>query len=167
MVSRCCVRPNCCSTDRHTRRGRRYIPGISHCQIILCKMRQIPQYAPHSRLTLPLLFPLSPREQINGLYNYLHAGQLIINLSISCCFHLEHRASVKRFVSLQFLNLRQSAGLLGRRISPTYLHRTTWAQNKRRQTSIPWVGFEPTIAMFVRAKTFHALSRAVSMIGWS
>jgi hypothetical protein len=30
---------------------------------------------------------------------------------------LEHRASVKRFVSLQFLNLRQSVGLLGRVIS--------------------------------------------------
>jgi hypothetical protein len=30
----------------------------------------------------------------------------------------EHRASVKRFVSLQFLNLRQLVGLLGRGISP-------------------------------------------------
>jgi hypothetical protein len=33
-------------------------------------------------------------------------------------FHLEHRASVKRFVSRQFFNLRQSVGLLGRWISP-------------------------------------------------
>jgi hypothetical protein len=32
----------------------------------------------------------------------------------SCCSHLQHTASVKRFVSLQFLNLRQSVGLLGR-----------------------------------------------------
>jgi hypothetical protein len=31
---------------------------------------------------------------------------------------LGHRASVKRFVSHQFLNLRQSVGLLGREISP-------------------------------------------------
>jgi hypothetical protein len=30
-----------------------------------------------------------------------------------CCSQLEHKASVKRFVSLQFLNLRQSVGLLG------------------------------------------------------
>jgi hypothetical protein len=30
----------------------------------------------------------------------------------SCCSLLEHRASVKRFVSLQFLNLRQSVGPL-------------------------------------------------------
>jgi hypothetical protein len=35
----------------------------------------------------------------------------------SCCSRLEHRASVKRFVSLQFLNLRHSIGLLGRVIS--------------------------------------------------
>jgi hypothetical protein len=43
----------------------------------------------------------------------------------SCCSHLEHRASVKRSVSLQFLNLRYSVGLFGREISPSqgrYLH---------------------------------------------
>jgi hypothetical protein len=37
----------------------------------------------------------------------------------SFCSHLEHRASVKRFVSLLFLNLRQSVGLLGRGIRPS------------------------------------------------
>jgi hypothetical protein len=40
-------------------------------------------------------------------------------LFYSCCTHLEHRTSVKRFVSLQFLNLRQSVGLLGQGISPS------------------------------------------------
>jgi hypothetical protein len=88
-----------------------------------------------------------------------------IYLSIySCCSHLEHRTAVKRFVSLQFLNLRQSVGLLGRGISPTqgrYLHRTTQTQNKRRQTSLLWVGFEPTIPAFEQEKTFHALDRVV------
>jgi hypothetical protein len=77
----------------------------------------------------------------------------------SCCSHLEHRASVKSFISFQFLNLRQSVGLLGRGISPTqgrYLHRTTQRQNKSRQTSMPSVGFEPTIPTFERAKTVHA-----------
>jgi hypothetical protein len=33
--------------------------------------------------------------------------------------HLEQKASVKRFVSLQFLDLRQSMGLLERGISPS------------------------------------------------
>jgi hypothetical protein len=44
---------------------------------------------------------------------------------------------VKPFVSLQILNLRQLAGLLGRGISPTqgrYLHRTRETQNNRRHT---------------------------------
>jgi hypothetical protein len=53
----------------------------------------------------------------------------------SCCSHLEHRTSVKRFVSFQFLNPTQSVGLLGRWISPSqgcYLRRTTQTQNKCR-----------------------------------
>jgi hypothetical protein len=40
----------------------------------------------------------------------------------SCCLHLEHRESVKCFVSLQFLNFRQLVGLLGRGISPSQSH---------------------------------------------
>jgi hypothetical protein len=50
---------------------------------------------------------------------HLPTACLPICLSISCCSLLEHSASVKRFVSLQFLNLRQSVGLFGRGISPT------------------------------------------------
>jgi hypothetical protein len=30
---------------------------------------------------------------------------------------------------------------------------------------MPWVGFEPTILVFERAKTFHALDRAAAVIG--
>jgi hypothetical protein len=85
----------------------------------------------------------------------------------SCCSNVKHGASVKRFVSLQFLNIRQSVGLLGLLISPSqgrYLHRTTQTQNKRRQTSIPWVGFEPTIPGFERAKIVHALDRATTAV---
>jgi hypothetical protein len=60
---------------------------------------------------------------------------------------------------------RQSVGLLGRVISPSqdrYLHRTTQTQNKRRQTSMPQVGFELTTPVFVRTKTFRALDSAAS-----
>jgi hypothetical protein len=80
---------------------------------------------------------------------------------------LEHIASVKRFVSLQFLNLRQSVGLLGRGISTLqgrYLHRTAQTQNKSRQTSMPWMGFELTIPVFEQAKTVRALDRAATVI---
>jgi hypothetical protein len=55
-----------------------------------------------------------------------------------CCSHLEHRASVKRFVSLQFLNLRQSVGHLGRGISPSqglYLYTNT---EKRKHPCFEW-----------------------------
>jgi hypothetical protein len=62
---------------------------------------------------------------------------------------LEHRTSVKRFISLHFLNLRQSVGLLGRGIRPSQGRYLTQTQNKRKQTSIPWVGFEPTIPAWV------------------
>jgi hypothetical protein len=34
-----------------------------------------------------------------------------------------------------------------------YLHMTTQTQNKRTQTSMPRVGFEPTFPVFERAKT--------------
>jgi hypothetical protein len=54
-------------------------------------------------------------------------GWLVGWLVYSCSSHLEHRTSVKRFVSLQFLNLRLSVGLLGPVISPSqgrYLTRT-------------------------------------------
>jgi hypothetical protein len=47
---------------------------------------------------------------------------------------------------------------------PLPTHRTTQTQNKRTQTSMPWVGFEFTIPVFERAKTFHALDRATTMI---
>jgi hypothetical protein len=64
----------------------------------------------------------------------------------------------------------QSVGLLGLGISPSegrYIHRTTQTKTKRTQTSIPRVGFEPTIPVFERAKTVHALDRAATVIGCS
>jgi hypothetical protein len=45
----------------------------------------------------------------------------------------------------------QSVGLFGRGI------RTTQTQNKRTQTCMPQVGFEPTTPAFERAKTVHVL----------
>jgi hypothetical protein len=48
---------------------------------------------------------------------------------------------------------------------PLSTHRTTLTQNKRTQTFMPWVGFEPTIPAFERAKTVHALDCAATVIG--
>jgi hypothetical protein len=44
--------------------------------------------------------------------------------------------------------------------------RATQTQNKHTQTSTPWVGFEPTIPAFDRAKTVHALDCAATVIGY-
>jgi hypothetical protein len=48
---------------------------------------------------------------------------------------------------------------------PLPTQRTTKTRNKRKQTSMPLVGFEPTIPAFERAKTVHALDCAVTGIG--
>jgi hypothetical protein len=47
---------------------------------------------------------------------------------------------------------------------PLSIHRTAQTQNKRTQTSIPQVGFEPMIPVFERAKTIHTLDRTATMI---
>jgi hypothetical protein len=83
----------------------------------------------------------------------------------SCSSHLENKASVKRFLSLQFLNRRQSIWLLGRGISPSQSRYLTQTQNKCKQTSMPRVGFKLAIPMFERAKTFRALDGAATVIG--
>jgi hypothetical protein len=45
------------------------------------------------------------------------------------------------------------------------IHRTTQTQNKRTQTSMPGVGFDPTIRVFERVKAVHSLDCAVTVIG--
>jgi hypothetical protein len=84
----------------------------------------------------------------------------------SCCSHWEHRASVKRFVSLQFLNPRQSVGLLGRRSAhrKAAIYTGQHAQNKRTQISITWVEFETTIPVLERAKSFHTSNQTAGTL---
>jgi hypothetical protein len=50
-------------------------------------------------------------------------------------------------------------------VRPLLAHRIAQIQNKRTQTSMPQVGFEPTIPVFARAKTIHATDRAAAVIG--
>jgi hypothetical protein len=104
-----------------------------------------------------------------ALYTHVEAGLPIFSyisyyqsIYLPIYFLLLPRTYVKRFVSLQFLNLRQSIGLLGRWISQTqgrYLHRQN-KQNKRRHLC------EPTIPVFEWEKTFHALHLAATVIGY-
>jgi hypothetical protein len=48
---------------------------------------------------------------------------------------------------------------------PLPSHRTTQTQNKGKQTSMPWVGFEPTTTVSERAKTAHTIDPAITVIG--
>jgi hypothetical protein len=48
---------------------------------------------------------------------------------------------------------------------PLPAHRTAQTQNKRTQTSMPRMRFQPTIPVFERGKTAHALDRAATVIG--
>jgi hypothetical protein len=66
-----------------------------------------------------------------------------------------------------FLTYTQSAGILGRGISLSqgrYPNPEQQKQNKRTKTSMPRVGFEPTIPVFERAKTVHASDKAAIVI---
>jgi hypothetical protein len=65
--------------------------------------------------------------------------------------------------AFQFLNLCTASRTPW--TGPLSTHRTTQTQNKRRQISIPRMGFEPTIPAFQRAKTVHALDRAATEMG--
>jgi hypothetical protein len=63
---------------------------------------------------------------------------------------------------------RQSVGLLRRGSALSQgrcLQRTTQTQNEWGQICMPRGGFEPTIPVFERAKTFHALDSAATVIG--
>jgi hypothetical protein len=68
-----------------------------------------------------------------------------------------------------FLIHTESVGLLGRGISPSqgrYLHTVEHkTYSKRTQTSLLRMRFEPTIPVFERAKTVHALDHAATIIG--
>jgi hypothetical protein len=72
---------------------------------------------------------------------------------------------MKRFVSLQFLNPRTVGGTPWMGDQPVVRPLAIQTQNKHGQTSMPCVGFEPTIPAFERAKTVHALDRATTAIG--
>jgi hypothetical protein len=50
-------------------------------------------------------------------------------------------------------------------VRPLRAHRTAQRQNKHTQTSMPWVGFKPTIPVCERTKTVHALYLAATVIG--
>jgi hypothetical protein len=106
-------------------------------------------------LSIPLSIYLSaclsvclPAYQPPCLYTYLPAylpACLSIYLSIHppihlyfSCSHLEYKTSVKLFVSLQFLNLRQPVGSLEGGSTSRKAYTYTQTHNKHRHSCLEW-----------------------------
>jgi hypothetical protein len=100
-----------------------------------------------------------------SIYVYMY---LFIYLSIYLSMTLP--PFVGSWPLFRFLNLfTQSVGPLGRGMSLSqgrYMHTGQHKHNKRTQTSMPQVEFEPTIPVFERAKTVHVLDHATNVIGF-
>jgi hypothetical protein len=75
---------------------------------------------------------------------------------------LEHRTSVKRFVSLQFLKSYTGGRTPWTGDEPVVRPLTTQDNTNRANAEI--VGFEPTIPVFQRARAVHALDRTANLI---
>jgi hypothetical protein len=86
------------------------------------------------------------------------------NVFLSIYLFVSPQPSVGPWQLFQSLDLFiQTVRSLGRGISPS--QGTTQTQNKRTQISMPQMRFEPTIPLFERAKTVHALDRAATVTG--
>jgi hypothetical protein len=106
---------------------------------------------------------------LNDSWTHTNFHPFFLSLSLSpVAPSLEHRAFVKFFISLQFFNPKTAVELLRRGISSSqsrFLHRRKQTPNNRAQTSMLWVGFEPTFPEFERAKTVHFLVLVATVIG--
>jgi hypothetical protein len=69
------------------------------------------------------------------------------------------------FSFLIFLHCRQDSLGGDQPSQGRYLHTGQHKQNEGTQTSTPQMGFEPTIPVFERAKTIHAVDLAAVVIG--
>jgi hypothetical protein len=104
------------------------------------------------------------KESGNGLFQ-----SSVFSLNVCLSVYLWIYSPCGPWPLFQFLNVYTVGRTLWAvdqpvaKLLPT--HRTTQTQNKRRQTSIPSVGFEPTIPVFERAKTVHALDRPATVTG--
>jgi hypothetical protein len=103
----------------------------------------------------------------------MHVSQrqvLLMNLDHSCIHPLMAYSpflTTGRFFRFVILNMvdgtRWTSDQLVARPLPT--RRTTQTQNKRREISMPWAGFEPATPVLKRAKTVHVSDRPGTVNG--
>jgi hypothetical protein len=105
------------------------------------------------------------RNVLRSRANFDLRGNISVHLSVYLSMALQPFAGP--WPLFQFHDLIQSrrTPLAGNRpvAKPLTAHRTAQTQNKRTQTSIPWVGFEPTTPVLERAKTVYVLDRATTV----
>jgi hypothetical protein len=123
-------------------------------------------------MKLNLLFSCIPsltERSFSTLCSYIKRQLIMLGVDYRCVsLSLWLYSPCGSWPLFSFLIYTQSVGLLGRGISPSqgrYLHRTTQTQNKRTQTSMFRVWFEPTIPVLERAKTVHAVDCTATVIG--
>jgi hypothetical protein len=100
---------------------------------------------------------------------FLHSHSPPIHPPIHPSIHIWLYSSCGAWPLFQFLNLYtvgRNPWTVDQPVArPLPTHRTTQTHNKLTETSMPRVGFEPTIPILERAKTFHALDPAAIVIG--
>jgi hypothetical protein len=98
----------------------------------------IPIYEECGICDLRTLSHLRMQKVYENVYHNKHKCAYVISL-FPLAPNLEHKATVKRFASLQFRNPKRVSGtpwMGDQSVKGRYLHRTTQTQNKPRQTSI-------------------------------
>jgi hypothetical protein len=93
---------------------------------------------------------------------------ICISVYLSLCLSMAVQTFVGPWPLFRFLDFSPVGRTPWTRDQPvarSLSHTGQHKQNKRTQKSMPQVGYKPTIPVFQRVKTFHALDRAATVIG--
>jgi hypothetical protein len=116
----------------------------------------------------PVMIVGNPNEIRTECVPNAKQNNYLLNLLNSILFSMALQLSVGPWPLFQILNLIHSRMTPWTRDQPAArpqpTHRTTEIQNKRTQTSMPRVEFEPMTPVFEQAKTVHALDRAATVM---
>jgi hypothetical protein len=125
------------------------------------------------RLPIPILIPPNvqfPSSVVRGWYNEPFNIRVwrdsVLPYSLSLSSWLCSPLDLGPFFSFLILYTVSRTPWTGDQslARPLLTHRTTWTQNKRTQTYMPRVGFEPAIPVIEGAKTVHALYRSTTVM---
>jgi hypothetical protein len=94
---------------------------------------------------------------------------IILSICLSLCLSMALQPSVVPWPLIQFLDIYtfcRTPWTGDQPVArPLSTHRTAQIQNKCTQTTMPQVGFEPTIPVSEQAETVHVLDRTATVTG--